>query len=453
MKASWLVWALISVPSLFGQQVITLQEVLTTVEQTHPALRAASYEPELAEAEIRNALGRFDPDLNVTYEYKDKSGTDKVNYLDGSVELPLNMLFGPKLKAEYRRGIGFQLDPENRTASAGEASFGVALPLFQGIFTDRRRTQLQKALQRPEAARAQFRIERNNLLRTAARLYWSWALADAEREVVDTMVILAERRMVQIARLAVIGERPMIDSVEIAQEVQRRRGQQFDALRKVEQARNALSFMIWGADGQPLLLEGLPEQLPSEALTSIDVQNAEQQAQQQRPEVARLRVLQSLARLDSALAQEFLRPYVELEAAVTSYDADQLGSADYKMGVRISQPLLFRSALAGAQVASIGVQRADLSELIVRRSVSIDAANAVVALERARQRVDAAQVEAQLAQRMLNAELRLLSAGESTLLQVNLRERFLAEALLRVAAARADQAIADIDVRWATGQL
>ncbi|MFZ9871271.1 MAG: TolC family protein, partial [Candidatus Kapaibacteriota bacterium] len=109
--------------------------------------------------------------------------------------------------------------------------------------------------------------------------------------------------------------------------------------------------------------------------------------------------------------------------------------------------------LAGAQVASIGVQRADLSELIVRRSVSIDAANAVVALERARQRVDAAQVEAQLAQRMLSAELRLLSAGESTLLQVNLRERFLAEALLRVAAARADQAIADVDVRWATGQL
>ncbi len=453
MRGVWLIWLVLSAPPLLGQQVLTLQDVLRTVEQTHPALRAASYEPELAEAEIRNALGRFDPDLQLTYEYKDKSGADKVNYLDGSLELPLNMLFGPKLKAEYRRGIGFQLDPENRTATAGEASLGVSLPLFQGIFTDRRRTQLQKSLQRPEAARAQYRIERNNLLRTAARLYWSWALAHAEREVIDTMVVLAERRMVQIARLALIGERPMIDSVEIAQEVQRRRGQQFDALRKLEQARNALSFMVWGADGQPLALQGSPEELPRESTTTIDIQAAEEQAQQQRPEVARLRVLQSLARLDSALAQEFLRPYVELEAAITSYDANQLGSADYKMGVRVSQPLLFRSALAGAQVASIGVQRADLSEIIIRRSVSIDASNAVVALQRARQRVDAAEVEVQLAQRMLAAELRLLSAGESTLLQVNLRERFLAEALLRIAAARADQAIAEIDVRWATGQL
>lgn len=453
----WPVWTATLVfcggPSLWSQPVVSLREFLATVEITHPALRAASYEPDLAEAEIRNALGRFDPDLNLNYEYKDKDGSDKVNFLEGTLELPLNMLFGPKLKAEYRRGIGFQLDPERGTATAGEAAVGVSLPLFQGIFTDRRRTNLQKALQRPEAARAQYRIERNGLLRTAAKAYWNWSRAQAELVVNDTMVSLAEQRFQQVARQAAAGERPTIDSVEAAQEVQRRRGQRFDALRKMEQARVSVSVLLWGPDGQVQQLEGTPDRLPEQFGTVPVLPDAQQAALANRPEVKRLEVLQQLARLDSALAREFLRPYVELEAALISYNVDNIGATDYKMGVRVSQPLLFRSAAAGVQTADINVQRTDLSQLVVRRLVEADATNAVIAVERAQQRIQAASTEVELAQRMVAAERRLLEAGESTLLQVNLRERFLAEALLRLISAQADRAEADIDVLWATGTI
>ncbi|MFN5877080.1 MAG: TolC family protein, partial [Ignavibacteria bacterium] len=157
--------------------VLTLKEFLQLVERQHPSLQSANYEPDLAEAEIRNALGRFDPVLSVDYDTKRKSGQDTFSLLDGSLELPLDMLFGPKLKADYRRGSGFQIDPENATSSAGEASVGIAMPVFQGIFTDTRRNTLRKALLRPDIAKAQFAIERNGLLRSAASRYWDWCEA------------------------------------------------------------------------------------------------------------------------------------------------------------------------------------------------------------------------------------------------------------------------------------
>jgi len=447
--------AFLLVASAIGsaQPTLDLQSYLSAVEQTYPALRAASYEPDLAEAEIRNALGRFDPDLRVEYEYKDKGGSDKLNYLDGSLQLPLNMLFGPKLKAEYRRGIGSQIDPENLTTMPGEASLGVALPLLQGIFTDKRRTDLAKAYQRPEIAQAQYRIERNTLLRTAGWAYWDWSEAEAGLAVADTLLRLAELRAAQISAQVRAGERAAVDSLEIAQEVFRRQGVRFDALRKAEQARVKAAVYLWSGDGIPRTLTESPLPPPQQLESAPTAQQATEQARTQRPEVTRLTVMQRMARLDSALSREFLRPFIELEAGLTSYDVSTIGTTDYKVGLTISQPLLFRSASAGAQVADINVQRADLSQLLVQRVVEADALNALVAFSRAADRITAAETEVDLAGQMVEAERQKLIAGESTLLQINLRERFYAEALLRLLAARADYGRAQIGLQWAMGTI
>jgi len=444
---------LVTFVSLRAQPMMDLETYLRQVEQAHPSIRAAAYEPDLAEAEIRNALGRFDPNLTLDYLYKDKSGSDKVNFLDGSLELPLNMLFGPKLKAEYRRGMGFQIDPENLTTTAGEASIGVALPLFQGVFTDKRRNQLNKALLRPEIAQAQYRSERNALLWKAGLAYWDWAEAETALDVAQEILELAQTRLAQIASKVRAGERAAIDSVEIAQEVQRRLGKRFEALQKAEQARVKASVYLWANDGSPQSLNASPSPLPERALSIPAPEEAINEARRSRPEIDRMTVMQDMARLDSSLAREFLRPFVELEAALLSYDVGQITSTDYKVGLKVSQPLLFRSASAGAQVADIGVQRADLSQILVLRVVEADAANAVVALQRSADQIDAALTEVDLALQMVEAERRLLDAGESSLLQINLRERFYAEALLRLISARADQARAQMTYRWATGTI
>lgn len=439
--------------SASAQGLLTLERFLASVEAAHPSLRAAQYEPELAEAEIRSALGRFDPDLKVYYEYKDKDGSDKFNVFDGSLELPLDIMFSPRLKATYQRGQGTSINPETLTASAGEASVGVNLPLFQGIFTDARRNQLRKAMIRPDVARAQYRIDRNQLLRSAAMAYWDWSEAWSMVRVADTILTLAEQRFSQVVARVKAGEQPAIDSVEIAQEVLRRRGERIRALRLAEQAEVALGVFVWTNDLTPRTIDGRPEPLPQALDTSVVSLAAQQEARQSRPEIARLDAIQRTARLDSALADEFLRPMVEASAALTSYDVSSITKTDYKVGLRISQPLLFRSAAAGAEVAQINVQRADLSRLLVERTVEADAAAAVVAVQRSSERLDVASQEVELAQTMVEAERRRFIAGESNLLNLNLRERFLAEALLRQVSAQADLARARVTLRWATGTI
>jgi outer membrane protein TolC len=434
-------------------QVVTLQDFLAAVERTHPALRAAQFEPELAEAEIRNALGGFDPVLKSLYEYKDKGGTDKVNSLDASVELPLDLVFGPRIKAGYSRGIGFQIDPERSTTLPGEATVGVALPLFQGIFTDARRNTLRKAYLRPDLAQAQFRQERNNLLRAAAFAYWSWSEAERYVAIADTLLDLAELRLAQITRRARAGEIAVIDSVEMAQEVLRRQGERFRALRSAEAARIDASVFLWTPDGGAVDLVGSPEALPQAAPNLAEEVDYLRQARTFRPEIVRADVLQQTARLDQDLAREFMRPFVEAEAALISYDVGAGLTPDVKFGLRVNQPLFFRSASARQQVADITVQRADLQRTLIERNVDADVRNAVVAARRALERVDVAITEARLARQMVEAEARRLAAGEANLLTLNLRERFYAEALLRLASAQADGVRAFVLIRWSTATL
>ncbi|MCX6139549.1 MAG: TolC family protein [Candidatus Kapabacteria bacterium] len=424
------------------------------VELNHPALRSADFEPELAEADVRSALGRFDPVLNLSYEYKDKDGKDKLNLFDGSLELPLDMLFGPKVKATYSRGLGISVNPQSSTSTPGEGAIGVSLPLFQGIFTDSRRNQLRKAMLRPDLAQAQYRIERNSVLRAAGMRYWDWSEALASVDVADSLLALARLRLDFISRRARAGESAIIDSVEIAQEFQRRQGERFRALRIAEQLAVDVAVFLWTGDGSPQQnIASKPNGLTPIADTSVLSIDAANQARLLRPELRRAEVFQQTSRMDSALTQEFLRPMVEFEASLVAYDVSALSNTDYKLGLKVSQPLLFRQASAQSQSAEITVQRADLSRSIVERMVDADAISAVIGLDRSRERLQVATEEVRLARIMVDAEKRKFEAGASTLILMNLRERFLAEALLRLVSAQADWARARLTLRWATGTI
>ncbi len=439
---------------LSAQQLMTLESFLAQVERQHPSLRSATFEPELAEAEIRSALGRFDPLMELAYDYKDNAGNDKLNLFEGSLELPLDMMFGPKLKASYTRGLGTNVNPEQLTTLPGEGSIGVSLPLFQGIFTDARRNGLRKAMLRPDLARAQYQLERNTLLRSAALRYWDWSEARAAFDVADSLLLLAATRSDFVRRLVLAGESAGIDTIEIAQEVQRRIGERLRALRIVEQFAIDVSVFVWNPDGSaPNMSQVRPFPLPTDEGTAVRLEDEVARARALRPELQRIGVLQETSRLDSALASEFMRPYVELEAGLMSYDVSAVTKLDYKVGVRVHQPLLFRQASAQVQTAGIGVQRADLTRSLLERVIDADVANALVGVDRTRERLRAALVEQELARLMVDAELRRFVGGESSLLSVNLRERFYAEALLRLISARADLARAFIMLRWATGTI
>jgi len=432
-------------------QQLTLGDFLQIVERSHPALQSANYEPDLAEAEIRSALGRFDPVLSFRYDSKVKSGDDKVMTMDGSVELPLDMMFGPKIKADFKRGQGFQIDPESLTSPAGEASFGFALPLFQGIFTDTRRNALRKAMLRPDIARAQYRIERNALLRSAAMKYWDWCEAVEQRKVADTLVEIAKVRLDYQRRISSAGEKARIDTIEVLQEVLRREGERIGSTRLEQQAYIDLIGFIWNPSQPTISSTYTSEPLPERASPSVNLDSAKSLAMALRPEVKRASLMVETMRFDSSLAQEYMRPFVEFNAGFISYDVAKSAPLDYNLGLRVQQPLLFRQASAQLETSSIAVDRAEITATLIQRIIEIDADNAVISYSRSRERVETAAAEVAAARAMVNAELQRFQAGDSSILVVNLRERFLSEALQRLVSAKADVMKARISLLWATG--
>ncbi|MBU3698600.1 MAG: TolC family protein [Candidatus Kapabacteria bacterium] len=435
-----------------AQRRVGLREFLDLVERNHPTIRAANLEPELADADVRSALGRFDPFLAFNYESKVKSGSDKLTVLEGSIEQPLDMLFGPKIKAGFQRGTGFSINPEDLTATAGEASLGVSVPLLQGIFTDARRNNLRKAELRPDLARAQQRIERNALLRTGALRFLDWSEAAELVAVADTLLELARRRQNFIIRRSISGESALIDSTEAAQEVRRREGERLRTLRMAEQFAVDVKGLIFADNGiqipdpfdAPTGLTGRPD---SSRTTdrAIDVAFAA------RPELRRVELALQTARLDSTLAREFMRPNLELDAGVVAFDAGQPSALDYKVGLRMQQPLFFRQASAGVQTTSVAVDRAEFAVQLMRRLVEIDVRNTMIAIERSLERLTIAQEEVRLALIMVNAEQQRFTAGDASLLTLNLRERFYGEALQRLVSAKADVERANVSLLWAMG--
>lgn len=436
-----------------AQDTLSLTQFLGRVAQTNPVLRSAALESEVADAEILQARGAFDLFLKSKYERKGITDKIKVDNLDAGLEMPLATALGPRLSTSYRRGDGTSINPENVTASDGELGLGVSVPLWQGLQTDSRRTSLRKAEARPELAQIFSDQERLALLRQASVRYWDWVETNDVLRTMRDIVTLAEDRLRFLQSRARAGEIATIDTVEAQQELERRRGEYFRAERNAEQASIAARAMLWQSE-----LASLPqaacrvvfpvEATPGESRRETDKLNA----LAKRPELRRLSVQQRVVGLDVTLAQELQRPLIEAQGQLLR-SLGATGDNTIKLGLNISHPLFQRTATAQEEIAQVSLQRIGLQQRLIERQVRAEIDDALSAIAKAEERIRTAEREVRWSEILQQAEVRKFVAGESTLLVVNIRERALADARIRLTNARADYWRATAVYQWATAQL
>jgi outer membrane protein TolC len=433
---------------------LSIEKFLTLVIEANPASVSAQLEDDAARAVLRNAQGGFDPTLDVDYEYKTKSGSPTVNFMNAGIELPFATYFGPKFIAKYKRGRGSRVNESDRTEDDGEASVGFKIPLFQGIFTDKRRAVLTKATFRQELALANERELQNELLLDASLAYWSWAESYMQLDVARRVFIIAQQRSEAVSELARRGENAAIDSIEALQEVEKRRGDVLKAQRKAESASIKLGVFLWNKDGTPQPLEAIPEMMPPAPMIIASQQDIDRQAAlRRRPEVGQIEFEQRSADIDLAFSSEFQRPFVEARLEALQYKFSSFGTNDYRVGLNISQPLFFREANSNVQLAEIKVQRTNLKRFQIERKILASVDDALSAMARSQERIDATSKETKYALMMQEGERARFQAGQSSLLILNLRERAAAQAQQGLVEAQADYLSAVSDYLWATGRI
>jgi outer membrane protein TolC len=442
---------------------LPLDEVLVSVEQHYPLLRAVEQERAVAGGRLVSAMGAFD--LNLTAS-ADGQGTTYDNFRSGvgvSQGLPVG---GLGVFAGYRNGYGdfptYNLG--QKTADGGEFRAGVSIPLLRDRDIDRPRAAVQQA--RLDVALAEPVIERQRLdfQRAAARTYWNWVAAGQRLKVVESLVNLAAERDDQLKARVEAGPAANIERIDNQQNIALRNGVLVQAQRGFQQATIDLSLFLRDRTGCPTLagsdrLPAFPEVQPID-LNGFDP--ALRTAFEARPEPRRLRLQRDKAAVDLRLATNQTLPSVNAVVAA-SQDVGRgksslsgpngLERTALSAGVAFQLPVQLRDArgrvmTATAQLAQIE-QQLRQAEDIVRADVQ----DTFSALERAYEFYQQAKKRVELARLVARAEREQLRLGRSDVLRVTLREQAAFDADVVEIGAQQDYFRALADFRAAVGMV
>jgi outer membrane protein TolC len=439
--ASLLLAALAPVQATPGD-TLTLAAFLAEVRAFHPVARQAALLEARAAAEAQVAVGRlFDPVLSASWDRKQFGGSEYYNYLEADLRVPTPLGVDVTLGLDRTRGT--RTGADRYTPEAGTVSLGLSLPLGQGIVSDRRRAAAAEARVLREAAVGEGAAARNRLLYDATVAWAEWRAASEVATLAAEGVRLAEVRLAATRQRVLAGDAAPIDTIEASLEVARRQAAAAFATADIIATREALEAMRWDAAGAPVALDASvqPGRLPTDPPPN-EVRLAAwlEEARRAHPEVRRTAGRAEAARAARRQAVVELLPDVTAKVARLA-DRDALdglsgfpeSGGNYSFGLKASTSLLLWSERGQARAAAARLESADLGVADALRRMSAAARTAAAMLDAATAARENQAVAVDYARRLLEAEVRLFDAGQSTLFLLNLRERTLLDESARLA--------------------
>jgi len=430
----------LALPSHARADALQLAEVLRSVDQHYPLLRAVLQERAIAAGGELAAEGAFDLKLRSGAALQPEGYYE--NYTSDSLLEQPTTIWGTKLFAGYRIGRGrFPIYEGGReTETGGEFRAGLAVPLLRDGPIDERRADLRKAEIDVAAAEPKILTERIEFTRQATRVYWKWVAAGQQVEVARRLLAVAQDRQTQITGRVERGALPRIDLADNERLIVSRDVKVIEAGLIERRAAIDLSLFLRDRRGEPVIVsrDRLPAAFPAE----------------ERPDPRRLAddvalgldrnpVLQEIAfqrarmDVDRRLARNALLPRLDVEVRV-SQDVGAPTARDDKDPAQMQAFLGFELPLqrreAKGQLAQVDARllQIDAERRFTTDKVTAAIKSAFVTLETAYAQLARAKENLALALRLQAAEERKLELGTSNLIDVNIREVQAADAAASV---------------------
>lgn len=436
---------------------LTLEEVVRSVRDRHPLLRAAELERSIASADLLSAEGGFDPAIKAR-AVTTPVGPYTSDRVEALAELPTSV-WGTRVFAGYRvsRGDFAVYDGKLATGDLGEARVGVQVPLWRDGPIDRRRAALRRAEIGIDAARLGVGQQRIETVRAAALRYWDWVGAGYRVNVARENLAIAVARDSALEIRVTHGEIPAFERTENERVTHQRAAQVAGAERSLQSAAIELSLFLRSADGSPVRPDAsrLPASFPAVAPPHSDPRVAEEVALARRPELRRLELMQQQTQVDRDLWNNQRKLGLDLVAAGAKdfgavADA-RLAKPELELSLLVDVPLWTRSQDGRVQAADASLARLAHQGRFARDRVVADVRDAASAVDMALERIAATRREVLASKQLVQMERQRFELGEGTLLIVNLREQALVEANLREIDALTDYFKALANERAASG--
>lgn len=437
---------------------LSLDELHAWIDRSHPLLKGAGTEKVMARGKMLKALGAFEPILVNDTELErfisssnPQKGTQTVGFNDTLIEA--RHPWGFRGSAGFRQAIGDAVIPDLSFGNNQQLILGGFFPLLRGLMVNPENAELQRSELADPRADVKIAQTRQDLFLAAASQFWDWVAATKYVDVQKRALSVSEDRYRQVEGRAKAGAVAPLDVVEAGQEVQRRREVTIAAQRTLEQEQFKLSMFLW-EHGTPTLppadrVPEFPAQVLSPSTDTVKIHKL--QARQERPEVKEVDIEAKVNNIDLALAKNNLLPSLDAEAAPARAPEKFVLGLGYRFGLELRIPILQRRSRGQVLEAQAQADKLVLVQHFREQQVVVDVDNALSAMERAKERMDAAAQSLRLAKTLEEGERFRFSLGATSVLFVNLRERNSVDSEIQVIRAKADYHKAQALYQWAIG--
>lgn len=404
-------------------ETLTLEAFMGIVRNNHPLVRSAGFVSGMAEAQLTEARGAFDPRLEATAE--EKTYGSALYFQNRSAMFRVPTWFGVELQGGFENNDGFLLNPENTVPDNGLASVGIKIPLGQGLFINQRMADLRKAKININLSRAEQQLQAAEALHKAATAYFNWKRQFAEAELYQNFYEVAKFRKQGIISLITLGDKPAIDSIEAGITEKSRLLSLEEAKLKLIKARLELSNFLWSGNTPIELTEtAIPEREVAENVGSVLKTDGLEFSIDQHPKITMLQAKADILNVERRLKANLLLPKIDVGYSYLSerWEINGDPQENYKVTATFGFPLFLREERGALRLAKIKLQDAELGISLEKLSLS----NKVAAV---RNEIESLNRQKKLAtdvvrdnKTMVEAEERMFTLGESSLFLINTRE-------------------------------
>lgn len=414
---------------------ISAREFIAIVKAYHPLAIKYQLQNKIAKSEITRARGNFDPVLGGKLGEKNIDGVQY--YRQKNLELGIPTWYGIDLTGSYNYLDGEKIN--NSDTKGGLYQFGITVPLAKNLLYDKRRALLEQAKYALTMTEAEQAVLTNDLLLEAENTYWEWVKNFEIYRLQQKAVAINKSRLELTKKTYEFGERPAIDTVEAASQLQSFQLQERDAFLNFVKSTQDLQLFLW-KDNQEMydmtaMIYPADNTANSEAFSNFEmlVQTMDTQNPDRHLSVLyyfqKGNILESERRLkwQSFLPKlDFTYNFFNKE----NYRADYLPLFDnnFQYGLKLEIPLFQREAKANYQIAKLKIEQNALDTQVKKREIEIKIQTYKNEIMNYHSQIDIARNNLTNYQRLLQAEEIRYSNGESSLFLINSRENKMIDA-------------------------
>jgi len=406
---------LLAVAAVNAQETLSLDDALRLALQNNGVARAALAETDAADARLAAARANLYPSIDLS------SSTTRTR-IEG----------GGAIADTTQRQNGFGLE---------------WLLLDNG----QRELRIRQSSRTAEAARQNTRETLRRVLFQTARAYYEVLRRKELLQVADAAVRRAETLLEVAKAQAEVGTAPQKDVLQAEADLANARVQQIQARNALRLAETDLKRLI-GWEAQKPLPELTAPDTPPTPDPALSVEQLWQRARLQRPDLrdAELRLQISRLGLDAARLNSLLRLQISARG-FREYEPNSRTQGS--ISIVASYPLfdggLTRAALREAEAS---LQSAQFRLQQVERDAYAEVESALLSLREASERLEASKIALAAAQRNFDAAQESLREGVGTIVEVITAQLALITAETNLVQATYDAAVAELQLRLATGE-